>query len=754
MTPGLTLTDWWIRSSLGGGILLLLVWTWMKRGRQPAWRQRFGEFGLLAALLVNVLALMPPWLTVPLVHAGHNVANGVESKNTLTLDARVDDESADQLQVVPVPDDDTFALFALPPLWRIDDALLTNSQPDLPVAADQTEPSVTDGPGSWVRSLLGIARSDDLVDWLRLGALASLSIGACLLTRWLIGRLGLARLLRAAGPPPAAVARVFKEMSNRSGVSARLLVSRRLRTPISCGLLRPTIVIPRRLCRRSAIPALKWVFAHELTHVKRRDAWACLLFACTQVFYFYLPWFWWLRRQIRLSQEYIADAAAAQEAGGAADYAQFLLSLSKSSHVPLGATGVLGNSSDLFRRVSMLLQSPVRAGGRSPLLWSLASAAVVLGLSVVVSGVGFRAAAAGEPTPITITARVADDDSGDSDMPKVVKVIGRLANDDEEKSSGAEERARRLREKVKMLRDELRQIEQQLPTEERPRELLNRIQVFNEQPMQKALNAYTFALQHTGGRLGIGIEKPGPHLADQLDLPKGEGVVIQEVVPNSAAAKAGLKAHDILLELDGKPVSNEPEKLVQTINKIKAKEPFDAVVLRKGRRETIKGISLPEHKAPEQTGLWKQFDGGDLKFWSDGNVKPLMELQRAKPFTVEGAGPLVLHSGSGGRGVMTTIFRNDDRLTARHQEGSLIITVTGTVADQKTTIDKITVQDGGSTHTYKSVEDVPEQYRDKVKNLVDMDAKGKVKIEVRTKERKSSKKKGGDDKNEDDDEEK
>src|SRR5579871_1400383 len=54
--------SWWLRSALGGGLLLLAVWvlTWLTR--QPARRQRLGECGVLAALLAAVLSAGPTWL--------------------------------------------------------------------------------------------------------------------------------------------------------------------------------------------------------------------------------------------------------------------------------------------------------------------------------------------------------------------------------------------------------------------------------------------------------------------------------------------------------------------------------------------------------------------------------------------------------------------------------------------------------------------------------------------------------------------
>jgi S1-C subfamily serine protease len=55
-----------------------------------------------------------------------------------------------------------------------------------------------------------------------------------------------------------------------------------------------------------------------------------------------------------------------------------------------------------------------------------------------------------------------------------------------------------------------------------------------------------------------------------------------------------LKAHDILVEFGGKPVSNNPIEFARMVEEAKANTPLDATVIRKGKRETIKGISLPE----------------------------------------------------------------------------------------------------------------------------------------------------------------
>jgi serine protease Do len=101
--------------------------------------------------------------------------------------------------------------------------------------------------------------------------------------------------------------------------------------------------------------------------------------------------------------------------------------------------------------------------------------------------------------------------------------------------------------------------------------------------------------------LGARVREVDEVLVDQLGLQKGQGQVIVQVQPDSAAAKAGIQAGDILLELDGKVVSGDARSFDEMLEKIKPNTPVDAVVLRKGKKETIKGLSLPE--AAPQKGL-------------------------------------------------------------------------------------------------------------------------------------------------------
>ena len=96
----------------------------------------------------------------------------------------------------------------------------------------------------------------------------------------------------------------------------------------------------------------------------------------------------------------------------------------------------------------------------------------------------------------------------------------------------------------------------------------------------------------------MGVEKPSDALAEQLDLPKDRGLVIQHVAPGSAAAKGGIKVNDILVEVNGKPVPSDIQELVKILDAVKADEAVEVVVVRKGKKETLKGLTLSEAKRP------------------------------------------------------------------------------------------------------------------------------------------------------------
>jgi PDZ domain-containing protein len=225
-----------------------------------------------------------------------------------------------------------------------------------------------------------------------------------------------------------------------------------------------------------------------------------------------------------------------------------------------------------------------------------------------------------------------------------------------------------------------------------------------------------FGFPGQNARLGVFVDPPADALREQLDLPAGQGLVVRQVLPDSAAAKAGLRPHDLVLEFDGKLVPNRVEELTRLVTAVKPDTSVEVVVMRKGKKETIKDVKLPEAK-PLQSGF------PQVGFPGAG--------QPPAGFAQPPAGLPQL--GLGGVGsVVTTLVRTRDQFTVRHQEGNVIITLIGKAADGKSSVNQIRVQEGFQSEQYESVDKVPEKIRNKVKNLIELNEKSSAKDESKT----------------------
>ena len=256
----------------------------------------------------------------------------------------------------------------------------------------------------------------------------------------------------------------------------------------------------------------------------------------------------------------------------------------------------------------MLLQNPIAVERSCPRAWTLATAGCLLSLAVLAAGVGLRAEASPAPGDL-VAANGSDEPKKDEpkkDQPS--KDDGKKDNRDEPKKEkkrifGGDLELPDIEEFIKNLPqnidpEKLAEIRKHL--EQMRGELRKRMDEVRRNMPEGVQGRFPLLAGPRGfvgqGRVGIRVERPSAVLADQLDLPKGRGLVVQDVLPDSAAAKAGLKSHDILLQFNGKPVSNDPAEFSEMVDETKADTPFDVVVLRKGKEETVKGLSLPEMK--------------------------------------------------------------------------------------------------------------------------------------------------------------
>jgi serine protease Do len=101
------------------------------------------------------------------------------------------------------------------------------------------------------------------------------------------------------------------------------------------------------------------------------------------------------------------------------------------------------------------------------------------------------------------------------------------------------------------------------------------------------------------GFLGVSIQDVDRDMAAALGLKEARGAVVAHVMEDSAAEKAGVKAHDVIIELNGEPVQSASE-LRHRIALLKPGTQVELTVLRNEERKSFTA-TLGKRSAAEQT---------------------------------------------------------------------------------------------------------------------------------------------------------
>jgi serine protease Do len=98
------------------------------------------------------------------------------------------------------------------------------------------------------------------------------------------------------------------------------------------------------------------------------------------------------------------------------------------------------------------------------------------------------------------------------------------------------------------------------------------------------------------GFLGVEIHDMSKDLAGYFDVGEDQGVLVLGVTADGPAEKAGMKAGDVILEVDGKQVS-DADQLVKYVRQHDPGDRVDLRVKRKGRIETAE-VELGKAESP------------------------------------------------------------------------------------------------------------------------------------------------------------
>ncbi len=121
-----------------------------------------------------------------------------------------------------------------------------------------------------------------------------------------------------------------------------------------------------------------------------------------------------------------------------------------------------------------------------------------------------------------------------------------------------------------------------------------------KEPAAKEKPAPAPAPVPAGGWLGVHTIPLSESLRAQVDVPEGEGVLLEVVSNDGPAAKAGLLPNDILLSLDDAPVKGV-DTLRENLGKLPAGKAVSLKYLRKGKTATVQA-TLGERPAEALPG--------------------------------------------------------------------------------------------------------------------------------------------------------
>jgi Do/DeqQ family serine protease len=104
------------------------------------------------------------------------------------------------------------------------------------------------------------------------------------------------------------------------------------------------------------------------------------------------------------------------------------------------------------------------------------------------------------------------------------------------------------------------------------------------------------------GRLGILVQDLTPNVAAAMKVGSNEGAIVSQVEPGSAAEKAGVRAGDVITELDGTPVRSASD-LRNRIGLMRVGQGVDLTLVRDGEKKSIHAeVGKAEKKEEEAAG--------------------------------------------------------------------------------------------------------------------------------------------------------
>lgn len=154
---------------------------------------------------------------------------------------------------------------------------------------------------------------------------------------------------------------LFEACKSQMGVQTvvALVPNNQVGTAALFGFVRPRLLLPRELVETGSPEELRYVFLHELAHLKRHDIYLGWLASLLQVLHWFNPLVWLAFHEMRADRELACDALVLTRTGRdeSQQYGRTIVGLlerfSCARRLPAMA-GILENQSQLKRRIAMI----------------------------------------------------------------------------------------------------------------------------------------------------------------------------------------------------------------------------------------------------------------------------------------------------------------------------------------------------------------------------------------------------------------
>jgi len=171
----------------------------------------------------------------------------------------------------------------------------------------------------------------------------------------------------------------------------------------------------------------------------------------------------------------------------------------------------------------------------------------------------------------------------------------------------------------------------------------------------------------TRGRIGVQVGAIAREAVDEFGLKDRKGAVVQSVIPDSAASKAGLEPGDVIIAFGGKPVTSRDELVRMVVNT----KPGTSVPVRivRDRQERTVNVTVDELDLEAESVVARGSDRG---------ADPAQETSSGFGITLQNVTPeiarrLRLENRSGA--VVTDIEQSSPAARAGMQPGDVIVRV-------------------------------------------------------------------------------